>query len=167
MAMYKVTPEVRGEAQATKASCWYSCMKMLFWWKYDKGETSKHPSKILEMMDKSPMLYPWEMRDKWGIDAGECRETARMLGLQATGDGDLDGYYIGETLKKRGPIWVAGDWGRGNHVIVIIGSDGSGGHLRVINPYENNDGGDSPMSVSDLNKRGTLWRNCDASVMTW
>lgn len=167
MSMYKVTPAVRGESQATRAGCWYSCMKMLFWWKYDKGDTSKHPSQILSQMDRSPMLYPWEMKDSWGIDAGECRETARMLGLQATGDGDLDGYYIAETLKKRGPIWVAGDWGKGNHVILIVGADGSDGRLRVVNPWQNPDGGDSPMNTSDLNKRGTLWKNCDASVMTW
>ena len=167
MGMYRVTPGVRGESQATRAGCWYSCMKMLFWWKYDKGDTTKHPSQILSNMDRSPMLYPWEMKDHWGIDAGECRETARMLGLRATGDGELDAYYIEQTLRSKGPIWVAGDWGKGNHVILIVGADGSDGRLRVVNPWQNPDGGDSPMNTSDLNKRGTLWRNCDASVMTW
>jgi hypothetical protein len=167
MAMYKVDPGVRGESQTKASSCWYSCLRMLHWWKYDKGDTSKHPSKILDKMDQSPMLYPWAMKDEWGIDVGECRETARMLGLQATGDGELDAFYIKETLKKRGPIWVAGNWGKGNHVIVIVGADEADGRLRVINPYYNPDGGDSPMSVSELNKRGSLWRNCDASVMVW
>ena len=68
-------------------------------------------------------------------------------------------------LQKAYP--VQGDWGRGNHVILIVGSNGADGGLRVINPFENNDGGDTPMSVATLNKRGSLWRNCDASVMTW
>ena len=62
---------------------------------------------------------------------------------------------------------TAGNWGKGNHVIVIVGADEADGRLRVINPYYNPDGGDTPMSVAELNKRGSLWRNCDASVMVW
>jgi hypothetical protein len=165
MAMTKVSPDVAAECQATRAACWYSGFRMLFKWKAAKGDTTKDANKILEMMDKSPHLYPWEMKDHWGIDAGECRETARMLGLVATGDGELDASAFEEVLKKRGPVWVAGNWGRGSHVIVVTACDASAGRLRVINPFENFAGTDSPMSISELNNRGTVWKNCDASVM--
>ncbi|HMJ08162.1 MAG TPA: papain-like cysteine protease family protein [Pyrinomonadaceae bacterium] len=165
--MTKVSPDVAAECQSTRAACWYSGLRMLFKWKAAKGDKSKDANKILETMDQSPNLYPWEMRDSWGIDAGECRETARLLGLQATGDGELDGDAIEDTLKKRGPIWVAGNWGRGNHVIVITACSGSDGRLRVINPYENYSGSETSMTVAELNKRGSLWKNCDASVMCW
>lgn len=167
MAMVKVSPDVRAECQSTRAACWYSGFRMLFFWKYDKGDTSKNPAKILDMLDKSPILYPWEMKDHWGIDAGECREASRMLGLQATGDGEIDAFYLAETLKKRGPVWIAGNWGRGNHVMVVTACDPDDGRIRVVDPYENWSGSDKPLTISQLNNRGSLWKNCDASVMTW
>lgn len=167
MGYTKVKPDVAGECQTKAASCWYSGFRMLFKWKAAKGDTSKDPDKILEMMDKSPKLYPWEMKDNWGIDVTECREAARMLGLQASGDGDLDAQAIADALAKRGPIWIAGNWGRGNHVVVIVACDPDQQRVRVINPYQNFSGGDTPMTIAELNNRGDLWKKCDASVMCW
>lgn len=167
MAMVKVAPEVAAECQKSKAACWYSCLRMLFKWKNAKGDSTKKVDKILETLDQSPRLYPWEMRDSWGIDANECREVARLLGLTATGDGELDAGAMAEVLKKRGPVWVAGDWGRGSHVIVVTACDPDDGRIRIINPYENWEGSETPWTMTDLNKRGSLWRNCDASVMYW
>ena len=167
MTMVKVSPAVAAECQSTRAACWYSCLRMMFKWKNDKGDMTKNVNRILETMDQSPNLYPWEMKDHWGIDAGECRETARLLGLQASGDGELDAGVIADHLTKRGPIWIAGNWGRGNHVIVITACDGSSGQMKVINPFENWSGSETPMTISLLNNRGWLWKNCDASVMTW
>ena len=167
MGFTKVTPDVAGECQTKSASCWYSGFRMLFKWKVSKGDTTKDPDKILDMLDKSPKLFPWEMKDTWGIDVSECREAARMLGLQASGDGYLDADAIASTLKSRGPIWVAGNWGRGNHVIVITACDPQMGKVKVINPYQNFSGSETPMTITDLNNRGALWKNCDASVMCW
>jgi hypothetical protein len=167
MAVVKCTPDVKPLTQPTKAACWYSCFRMLFQWKYDKGDTSRDPNKILEMMDKSPNLYPWEMKDNWGIDASECRETARYLGLRATGDGELDGSALQEVLKTRGPVWIAGNWGSGNHVIVVTSCNPDDGRIRYINPYQNVTLSDSAGTLSWLNGRGNLWKNCDASVMYW
>ncbi len=167
MGMYKVTPDVEAECQSTGAACWYSGLRMLFKWKYAKGDKSKDCSTILSTLDESPVLYPYEMKDKWGIDVGECRLVARMLGLRATGDGELDAGAMAEVLKTHGPVWVAGNWGRGNHVIVVTACDPDGGRLRVVNPYQNYGGTDQPMSIAELNKRGDLWKQCDASVMYW
>ncbi|HLA96770.1 MAG TPA: papain-like cysteine protease family protein [Pyrinomonadaceae bacterium] len=166
MAMAKVTPDVKPLSQPTSAACWYSCLRMLFQWKRDKGE-SKDPDKILEMMDKSPNLWPWEMKDNWGIDVGECRETARYLGLTATGDGELEAASLKQVLEKHGPVWIAGNWGSGNHVIVVTACNPDDGRIRYINPYQNHNLSDSPGTISWLNGRGSLWKNCDASVMYW
>ncbi|HTK38845.1 MAG TPA: papain-like cysteine protease family protein [Pyrinomonadaceae bacterium] len=170
MAMTKVSPEVVPQNQNTKAACWYFCLRMMFQWKRDAGDINKDPEKILELMDKSARLYPYEMRDKWGIAPDECRETARTLGLTATGDGEIDAGVLEDTLKTKGPIWIAGDWGLGNHVIVITGCEPATGKIRFINPYQNLGGTDSPGTISWLNdreKNGNLWKSCDASVMTW
>jgi hypothetical protein len=167
MALTKVSPEVKPLSQPTAAACWYSCLRMLFTWKRDNGDKSKDPDSILEKMNASPNLWPYDMKDSWGIDASECRETARYLGLTATGDGDLDGSAIEEVLKTKGPIWVAGNWGSGNHVIVVTACEASTGKIRYINPYQNHGATDSAGTLSWLNGRGSLWKNCDASVMYW
>lgn len=167
MGMTKVSPNVKPLSQPTRAACWYSCFRMLFTWKQDAGDSSKNPDKILEIMDASPRLYPYAMKDEWGIDASECRETARLLGLTATGDGDLDGAALEQVLRQKGPVWVAGNWGLGNHVIVVTACDVSAGKIRYVNPFENFGGTDSPGTLAWLNQRGELWRNCDASVMYW
>lgn len=165
--MVKVSPAVTPLSQPTRAACWYTCFRMLFQWKRDKGDTSKDPDQILELMNASPNLWPYDMKDSWGIDAGECRETARYLGLRATGDGDLDGSAMEEVLSKRGPIWIAGNWGSGNHVIVVTACDAASGKIRYVNPFMNHGATDSAGTLSWLNGRGDLWRNCDASVMYW
>jgi hypothetical protein len=166
--MVKVSPEVKPRSQPSRAACWYSCFQMLFQWKCDKGDKSKDPDKILEMLDRSPMLYPYEMAKTWGIDAhGECREASRYLGLRATGDGDLPGDAMEEVLLKYGPIWVAGNWGQGNHVIVVTSCDAASGKIRYVNPFMNYSLEDTPGTLSWLNARGDLWRSCDASVMYW
>jgi hypothetical protein len=75
-----------------------------------------------------------------------------------------------DTLRTKGPIWIAGDWGLGNHVIVITGCEPATGKIRFINPYQNLGGTDSPGTISWLNdreKNGNLWKSCDASIMTW
>ncbi len=167
MGMVKVTPDVEAECQKSAAACWYSGLRMLFKWKAAKGDSSKDYTKILEILDQSPDLYPYEMVDHWGIDVSECRLVARLLGLTATGDGDLDAGAMATVLRTKGPVWVAGNWGRGNHVIVVTACDPDSGNLRIVNPYQNWSGSDSPMSIGDLNKRGDLWRQCDASVMYW
>lgn len=165
--MAKVSPNVKPLSQPTAAACWYSCFRMLFQWKYDKGDKTKNPDSILDKMDQSPNLYPYDMKDSWGIDAGECRETARYLGLKASGDGDIDAHYLEEGLNTYGPIWLAGNWGSGNHVIVVTACTESDGKIRYINPYQNFSLKDSAGTISWLNQRGSLWRNCDASVMHW
>lgn len=167
MSVTKASPDVKPVNQPTKASCWYACFRVLFQWKQDKGDTSKDPDKILEMMDKSPNLYPYMMKDSWGIDAGECRETARYLGLKAAGDGEIDASVLAEVIKTHGPVWVAGNWGSGSHVIVVTSVDPEDGRIRYINPYQNVGLKDSAGTVSWLNERGSTWKNCDASVMYW
>ena len=167
MAMVKVSPDVAAECQSSRAACWYSGFRMLFKWKYAKGDTSKDCNKILEILDQSPDLYPYEMKENWGIDVSECRPAARLLGLRATGDGELDIASMAEILKTKGPVWVAGNWGRGSHVVVVTACDPDDGRIRVVNPFENWSGTDQPWTMADLNKRGSLWKNCDASVMYW
>lgn len=167
MSFTKCTPDVTPQTQLTKAACWYACFRMLFQWKRDKGDSSKNPDAILGMLDKSPNLYPYMMKDSWGIDAGECREAARYLGLQASGDGEIDAGALENTIKSRGPVWVAGDWGSGNHVIVVTACEASTGKIKYINPYKNDFGTDSNGTISWLNGRGSLWKNCDASIMCW
>ena len=89
MATYKVNPEVSPRNQPTSTTCWLTCLQMLFQWKIDKGQTSYSADKdsILAAMDQSPNLYPYYM-EKAGIAPGECKETAKMLGLRWSGGGD-------------------------------------------------------------------------------
>jgi hypothetical protein len=67
MALTKVSPEVKPLSQPTAAACWYSCLRMLFTWKRDNGDKSKDPDSILEKMNASPNLWPYDMKDSWGI----------------------------------------------------------------------------------------------------
>lgn len=170
MSMTKVSPDVVPQNQNSRAACWYFCLRMMFQWKKDGGDTTKDPEKIIELMAKSAQLFPELMRDSWGIAPDECRETARCLGLTATGDGDIDAGVLENTLRTKGPIWIAGDWGQGNHVIVVTGCEASSGKIRYINPWQNLSLSDSPGTISWLNDRernGNLWKSCDASIMTW
>jgi len=167
MAMYKVTPNVTPRNQNLTTCCWYTCLQMLFSWKKDTRD-------ILAEMDKSPNLFPYYMKTA-GIAPGECRETARYLGLKC-GSGNIEASVLTDCLKQHGPMWVAGDWAKGadpnvegdhSHVIVVTGCDPDDGKIKFINPWQNNDLSESDGTVGWLTKRSTQWKNCDAGVMYW
>lgn len=166
--MVKVTPRVQALRQPLATCCWFTCLEMLFNWKNAKGDKSKKASMILSEMDKSPNLYPDYMMNA-GIAPGECRETARMLGLRASGDtAQLDAGILAEMLKNHGPLWIAGRWYRNfNHVIVLTGCDPDSGQVKYVDPWDNPDLSESSNSVGYLSKRGPVWTNCDASIMYW
>ena len=169
MGMIKVTPDVTPRNQQFSTSCWYASLQMLFDWKWRKQRKDEkaEPWKILEKMDKSKDLYPYYMHDN-GISPRECKETAKMLGLRWSGDGDFTANILYDMLTTHGPLWVAGMWRRGSsHVIVVTGVDKDSGNIRYIDPWENYSLSDSPGTVSWLNSRGDTWKNCDASVMYW
>ena len=167
MAMYKVSPDVKPKSQPLSTCCWLTCLEMLFAWK-------KKTTDILATMDQSPNLFPYYMKNA-GIAPGECRETARYLGLKC-GSGDIEATVLADCLKQHGPMWVAGDWVKGHdanakgdnsHVIVVTACDPDDGRIKYINPYNNFDLSESPGTVSWLTKRSTKWKNCDAGVMYW
>lgn len=168
MAIYKVSPEVKPMNQPTSTTCWLTSLQMLFQWKIDKGDASKSADKasILAAMDKSPNLFPYYM-EKAGIAPGECKETAKMLGLRWAGGGDLDAQVLHDALKSHGPYWIAGNWGSGSHVIVVTACNPDDGRIRYIDPWKNYTLVDSPGTISWLNDRGTEWKNCDGSLMYW
>jgi hypothetical protein len=172
MSMYKVSPEVKARTQPLSTCCWLTCLEMLFIWK------GKDSSGILAKMDESPNLFPYYMQNA-GIAPGECRETARYLGLKC-GSGDIEAQVLHDCLSQHGPMWVAGDWAAGaneamgkkaegdhSHVIVVTACDPTDGRIRYINPYANNSLEDSPGTISWLTTRSTKWKNCDAGVMYW
>lgn len=167
MAMYKVSPEVKPRNQPLSTCCWLTCFEMLFEWK-------KKTTDILAKMDESPNLFPYYMKNA-GMAPGECRETARYLGLKC-GGGEIEASVLVDCLKQHGPMWVAGDWAKGadpsmkgdhSHVIVVTGCDPDDGRIKYINPYSNLDLSESSGTVSWLTKRSSQWKNCDASVMYW
>lgn len=159
--MTKVTPDVDPMNQPTSACCWYTCLQMMFRWK------KKDSSKILETMDSSPILFPDYMM-KNGIAASECKETAKVLGLQWAGDGKIDADVLANALKVHGPYWVAGEWQKNSpHVIVVTGCNPNSGEIRYINPWMNHDLSDSSGSMSWLNSRGNRWESTDGSLMYW
>jgi len=161
MAMYKVSPAVSPRNQETTSCCWLTCLEMLFDWK------KKDTSSILSKMDASPNLFPYYMKDH-GIAPGECKETAKMLGLKWAGDGDFEGGTLYDILKSYGPVWVAGQWISGyNHVIVVTAVDKEDNRISIVNPWKNYDLSESPRTIDWLNARGSVWKNCDASIMYW
>lgn len=174
MSMFKVSPDVTPRNQPLATCCWLTCLEMLFIWKANKGDKTKDYTKIMELMDASPNLFPETMKNK-GIAPGECRETARYLGLQC-GTGNIEASVLHDCLKMHGPMWVAGDWVQGadesekedhSHVIVVTACDPTDGRIRYINPWKNYTLEDSPGTVSWLTARSKKWINCDASVMYW
>lgn len=168
MAMYKVSPDVKPRNQPTTTTCWLTCLQMLFQWKIDKGSKGLSADKdsILAAIDKSPNLFPYHMETA-GIAPGECKETAKMLGLRWAGGGDIDAKYFQEALKSHGPYWIAGDWGSGSHVIVVTACDPDSGKIRYINPWQNVTLSDSAGTISWLNNRSNVWRDCDGALMYW
>ncbi len=167
MAMYKVSPDVKPMNQPTSSTCWLSSLQMLFQWKIDKGSSvSGDKDSILAAMDKSPNLFPYYM-EKAGIAPGECKETAKMLGLRWAGGGDIDAQVLRDALKSHGPYWVAGNWGSGSHVIVVTACNPDLGTIRYVDPWKNYTLADSPGTISWLNGRGSVWKNCDASLIYW
>ena len=168
MAMYKVTPEVKPRNQPTSTTCWLTCFQMLFQWKIDKGQGSYSADKggILAAIDKSQNLFPYYMETA-GIAPGECKETAKMLGLRWAGGGDIDAQALHNALKSHGPYWVAGNWGSGSHVIMVTACNPDTGSIRYIDPWKNYSLSDSSGTISWLNGRSDVWRNCDASLIYW
>ncbi|MEP6922887.1 MAG: papain-like cysteine protease family protein [Pyrinomonadaceae bacterium] len=159
--MYKVSPDVQPRNQPTSACCWLTCLEMLFEWK------KKDTSQILSTMDKSPNLFPYYMRDN-GIAPGECKETAKALGLRWAGDGEIDAQVLENALKAHGPYWVAGMWMKNfSHVIVVTGVNVITQEIKYINPWQNFDLSESSGNMSWLNARGDIWKNCDGSLMYW
>ena len=168
MSMFKVTPAVKPRNQPLSTCCWLTCLEMLYVWKNDKGDTGKNVNSILPEMDKSPVLYPYYMKNA-GIAAGECQPTAKILGLRWSGDTKvIDAGVLTNALKTHGPLWIAGEWTKGSpHVIVVTGCDPDSGSIRYINPYANFTLDESSGTVGWLQERGSLWSSCDASIMYW
>ncbi len=167
MAMYKVKPEVKPMTQPTTTTCWLACFQMLFQWKSDNGgSVSANKASILATLDKSPNLFPYYM-EKAGIAPGECKEAAKMLGLRWAGGGDIDAKALHDALKSHGPYWVAGNWGSGSHVIVVTACNPDTGSIKYIDPWQNVTLSDSNGTMSWLNERGSVWKNCDGSLIYW
>ena len=104
MAMFKVTPAVKPRTQPLSTCCWLTCLEMLFVWKNDQGDKTKNAASILAEMDKSPVLYPYYMKDA-GIAARKCKTTAKMLGLRWAGDTKMiDAAVLTGALKAHGPL---------------------------------------------------------------
>ena len=168
MATYKVNPEVKPMTQRLSSTCWLTCFQMLFQWKIDKGSSSLSASEssILAALDKSPNLFPYYMVTA-GIAPGECKEAAKMLGLRWAGGGDIDAQILHDALKSHGPYWVAGNWGSGSHVIVVTACNPDTGTIKYIDPWQNVTLTDSNGTISWLNGRGSVWKNCDSSLIYW
>jgi|SRR4028119_1785531 hypothetical protein len=164
--MFKVSPQVTPLTQRLPTCCWLTSLEMMFLWKAAKGGAKKNEDQILQAMDASPHLYPYYMRD-FGIAPTECKETAKMLGLRWSGDGDFTAEILHEMLKNYGPIWIAGKWYQNySHVRVITGCEVGSGKVKYLDPLEPS-GKESNGTITSLNARGSEWKNCDASVMYW
>src|SRR5215204_3155691 len=180
MGLITVSPNVTPRNQQFSTTCWLASLEMLFDWKWRKedknrddknknkdGKTEEEQWKILEKMDASKDLYPYYMKNN-GISPGECKETAKMLGLRWSGDGEITADILAAMLPVHGPLWVAGMWRQNHsHVIVVTGVDKDGGKIRYVDPWKNYSLTESPGTIPWLNDRGDVWKNCDASVMYW
>jgi len=165
MALFKVAPLVSPRNQQTSSTCWLTCLEMLFQWKRDQGDSQKDPSNILNLMNASPNLFPEYMRDN-GIAPVECKETAKALGLRWGGDCEIDPVVLFDLMAQRGPVWIAGMWRMNySHVILITGVDKDSGAITYADPWMNNSLTESRGTMLWLNNRGSVWKNCDASVM--
>ena len=160
--MIKVNPPVKPRNQVLSSCCWLTCLEMLFVWK------GKNPYTILDSMDQSPNLFAHYMKDN-GIDADECKETAKMLGLRWSGNTPkLDINILQNLLQAHGPLWIAGKFSRAfDHVIVLTGVEPETGRITIVNPFRNNDLTESPQTIDWLQDRGYPWTSCDASIMYW
>ncbi len=162
--MYKVNPKVTPMTQRLPTCCWLTSLLMMFQWKSAKGGSAKSEDEILTAMDASPHLFPYYMRDS-GIAPGECKETAKMLGLRWSGDGEFTSEILADMLKNYGPLWIAGKWYQNySHVIVVTGCETETGKVKYCDPLEPS-GSESNGTISWLNSRGGTWKSCDASVM--
>ncbi len=168
MAMFKVTPAVKPRSQPLSTCCWLTCLEMLHVWKNDKGDKTKNAGSIMSEMDKAPELNPEYMKNS-GISIGECKPTAKILGLRWSGDTNvIDAGVLTEALKSHGPLWIAGEWTKGSsHVIVVTACDPDTGSIKYINPFANFMLEESNGTVGWLQERGNLWSACDASIMYW
>jgi len=165
--MIMVSPDVTPRNQEFSTTCWLASLEMIFDWKWRKHRKTDQDWKILEKMDASKDLYPYYMKGN-GISPRECKETAKMLGLRWSGDGEITADILAAMLPVHGPLWVAGMWRQNHsHVIVVTGVDKEAGKIRYIDPWKNYSLTDSPGTIPWLNDRGDVWKNCDASVMHW
>lgn len=168
MTMYKVSPSVQPRNQTLSTCCWLTCLEMLYEWHDAKYGSGKDPNTILETMDQSPDLFPYEMQSS-GIDASECKNTARILGLRWSGaTKTLDANTLASMIKSRGPLWIAGKFSHAfHHVIVVTACDPANGRIKIVNPYKNYSLQETPQTISWLEDRGFPWTACDASIMYW
>ena len=183
MSTVNISPDIQPRNQNKSSTCWLSCLEMMFHWKYKKcGEYTgpkldwkyescngyDYTSEILWKMDASYSLNT-EFIYKNGIAPAECRETARMLGLQPTGfDSTVEADFLQGMLRRQGPLWIGGMWISGrSHALVITGYNSDTRKVSYVNPWENYSLSESSGPLEWLLGRGSQWINCDASVMYW
>ncbi|MEP6849459.1 MAG: papain-like cysteine protease family protein [Acidobacteriota bacterium] len=164
--MSKVTVSPRMQAKGT--SCWLSGLEMMYDWKYKRSTGFDYTTEILAKMDESTELYPYFMREN-GIAPGECRETAKKLGLFPCGDtSKIGAQALEDVIAAHGPVWIAGRWYLDcDHVVVVTGCDATTDKITYINPWKNYSLEESPGTVGWLQTRGKEWSACDASIMYW
>jgi hypothetical protein len=160
--MYEVSPKVQPRNQPTPATCWLSCLEMLFVWK------KKDPSTICDLIDQKTELFSSQLC-QYGIDPSECGPVAKALGLQWTGGGDIAADVLSQALKTHGPYWIGGQWYmHRSHAIVLTGVDPDTNKIRYINPYNNLSLTDSPGTLGWLNdNRGDVWKQSESGLMYW
>ncbi|MEP6925010.1 MAG: papain-like cysteine protease family protein [Pyrinomonadaceae bacterium] len=166
--MFNVAPAVNPRSQVKSSTCWLSALEMMFDWKYKRGYNYDYSAEILNKMDASFYLNV-EYIYKNGIAPGECRETAKMLGLFAAGGSQtIPPDVLEDLLRRKGPVWISGRWlPNSSHAVVITGCEAATGKIKYIDPLKNFTLTDSDGSTTWLDNRGPAWTNCDAGLMYW
>jgi hypothetical protein len=114
-ASFSVRLQVPHVPGAKNNSCWHDSARMLFQYK--------------RRADINPLAQDGVWARDSGLAPGEFVRLARDLGLRPlpVPPASFDVRFLAEALTKYGPLWAAGDWNGGNHIIVITGADSDGG----------------------------------------
>jgi hypothetical protein len=91
-----------------------------------------------------------------GISSDQFVDLAKATGLRTIPQVNQSyGWsFINDLLSKYGPIWAAGDWNGGPHIIVLTGVDSSG--MLMVN--------DPAFSTPQVRNMGWFNQHIDASL---
>lgn len=159
-------------AQHNSSTCWFASFQMVYQWKgRNRAEVKKRISSAQtnQQRDAEPPIADFGYMSAHGIGKADLVPCAKALRME-WGGGESKKIGIAAllyVLDTCGPIWIAGRWNSGNHVIVLTGARRSKTDMVIYrNPWTQYGGGkENNKPLRWLNDGRGPWKQWLGSIM--